>query len=135
MFPPRFKDDGFSLIEMMIASLIGLMLLAGITFIFSHTVKANTDILKTTHLHQELRAIMDIMVQDIRRSGYWADAVCTVNASVLSPDTAAGYCGGAAGQANPFDMMAISPDNTCIMYSYDATPNGILDIEHIMVAF
>lgn len=124
---PSSKSSGFSLIEMMIASVIGLMLLTGITFIFTHTVKANTDILKTTHLHQELRAIMDIMVQDIRRSGYWRNAVCSINANILSPDTIADYCGGIAGQINPFDMIVINPDDTCILYSYDATPNGILD--------
>ena len=123
-----YKDTGFSLVEMMIASLVGLMLLSGITFIFTHTVKANTDTLKTTHLHQELRAIMDIMIQDIRRSGYWADAVCTVNTNILSPGTIIDICDGNASQTNPFDMMKISQDNTCITYSYDATPNGILDI-------
>lgn len=112
----------------MVATLLGLMLLVGITFIFTHTVKANTDALKTTHLHQELRAVMDIMIQDIRRSGYWANAICTVNANILSPDTIADYCAGNAGQENPFDTMIISEDNSCIMYSYDATPNGILDI-------
>ena len=123
----QFKHSGFSLIEMMIATLVGMMLLAGVTFIFTHTVKANTDSLKTAHLHQELRAIMDIMVQDIRRSGYWTNAICTVSANILSPATIADYCNGVAGQANPFDTVMINPDKTCILYSYDATPNGILD--------
>jgi len=123
----QYKYAGFSLVEMMIASAVGLMLLAGLTFIFTHSVKANTDTLKSAHLHQELRAITDIMTQDIRRSGYWTNAICSVNANILAAGTTAGYCAGIAGQANPFGMIIINHDNTCIMYSYDATPNGILD--------
>ena len=112
----------------MVASLVGLILLSGFTYIFSHTVKANADTLKSAHLHQELRAVMDIMIQDIRRSGYWSKAVCTINSNILWPETAADLCGGEVGQSNPFDIMTINDDNTCILYSYDATPNGILDI-------
>lgn len=123
----RPRHAGFSLIEMMIATLVGLMMLAGVTFIFTNTVKANTDSLKTAHLHQELRAIMDVMVQDIRRSGYWKNAICSVNATILSPATIAGYCNGIGGQTNPFDTVMISQDKTCILYRYDATPNGVLD--------
>lgn len=121
------SHHGFSLVEMMVATLIGMMLLTGITFIFTHTVKANTETLKSAHLHQELRAIMDILIQDIRRSGYWSKAVCSVNPNILFPDTVAEYCAGEAGQQNPFDVMAISEDKDCILYNYDATPNGILD--------
>ncbi len=112
---------------MMVATAIGLMLLAGITFLFTHIVKANTDTLKVTHLHQELRAIMDVMVQDIRRSGYWLNAVCSVNANILSASLIADYCAGIAGLQNPFDMIIIDMNRSCILYSYDATANGILD--------
>jgi len=125
---PRFTLRGFSLVEMMVASLVGLILFAGISFIFTYTVKANADALKSAHLHQELRAVMDIMIQDIRRSGYWSKAVCTINSNILWPATTADYCGGLAGQSNPFDVITINDDNTCLLYSYDATPNGVLDI-------
>lgn len=124
----RFASRGFSLVEMMVASLIGLIMLAGITYIFTNTVKTNTDALKSAHLHQELRAIMDIMIQDIRRSGYWSKAVCTIRSNILQPNTSASLCDGIAGQPNPFDVITINSENTCILYSYDATPNGIQDI-------
>lgn len=127
MYVLRCNHAGFSLIEMMIATVVGMMLLAGVTFIFTNTVKANTDSLKTAHLHQELRAIMDVMVQDIRRGGYWTNAICTVSATILSPTAIAAYCNGISGQANPFGTVMISPDKSCILYSYDATPNGVLD--------
>ena len=121
------SHSGFSLVEMMVATLIGMMLLAGITFIFTHTVKANTETLKSAHLHQELRAIMDFMIQDIRRSGYWTKAVCSINPNILFPDTVAEFCAGKAGQKSPFDVMTVNNNKDCILYNYDATPNGILD--------
>ena len=126
--PIRFALRGFSLVEMMIASVIGLIMLAGITYIFTYTVKADTDALKSVHLHQELRAVMDIMIQDIRRSGYWSRAVCSIRPDILWPDTSDSLCDGITGQSNPFDVITINPEHTCILYSYDATPNGIQDI-------
>jgi prepilin peptidase dependent protein B len=106
---------------------IGLMLLAGMTLLFTHIVKVNTDTLKVTHLQQELRGIMDVMVQDIRRSGYWLNAICSVNANILSAALIADRCAGIASRQNPFDAITIGHSRTCILYSYDATSNGILD--------
>jgi len=68
------KQNGFTLVEVMVSSIIGLITLAGVITFFTNTVQSNSDGLKEVRLNQELRALMDVMVRDIRRAGYWRNA-------------------------------------------------------------
>ena len=68
------KQSGFTMVELMVSSIIGLITLAGIITFFANTVQSNADGLKEVRLNQELRALMDVMVRDIRRAGYWRNA-------------------------------------------------------------
>lgn len=95
------RQNGFSLVELMISITVGMLVLAGVVKIFSDSMGSNVDTLKTTRLNQELRAIMDIMSNDIRRAGYWAGAAAVVGAN------------------NPFSTITINGTNDCILYSYD----------------
>ena len=86
---------------MMISSTIGLIAMTGVISMFATSVKSNGDNLKRVRLNQELRAIMDVMVRDTRRAGYWRDA------DGVMP--------------NPFSTLNVSNDGSCITYSYDFT--------------
>ena len=83
----------------MISSAIGVIAMAGAISVFSTSVKSNGDNLKRIRLNQELRAIMDVMVRDIRRAGYWSIADGTT--------------------PNPFSTLNVSGDEKCITYRYD----------------
>lgn len=129
MMQDPHNSAGFSLPEMMIATTISLIVLAGVIGVFGSTVKGNSDALKSARLNQELRAIMDVIVRDVRRAGYTANAPCTISAAVLNNATVTGTCGGTAGQANPFAQITVTSlgaNADCITYSYDRepTPNG-----------
>lgn len=92
---------GFSLIELMVAITLGLIVLAGVTGIFSATVGTNSTVIKVTQLNQDLRAAMEFMSHDIRRSGYFSGDPTTEN--------------------NPFQaefLVAPSP-GPCMLYAYD----------------
>ena len=67
------KQKGITLIEMMIAMLLGLIVSGTIITIFITTVFASTAAIKMVKLNQELRASMMLMAKDIRRAGYWSD--------------------------------------------------------------
>ncbi len=95
-------QHGFSLIELMISMVIGLIAIAGMISIFASSVKSNTDSLEMVRLNQELRAIMDVMVRDIRRTGYWSKADGVT--------------------ANPFMNISTNAAKDCITYSYDRNP-------------
>lgn len=61
---------GFSLIELIISMFIGLIILgAGITM-FVNTATTDFDQIKMIRLNQELRGTMNLMMRDIRRTGY-----------------------------------------------------------------
>jgi len=96
-------QSGFTLVEMMISSLIGSLAMAGAISVFTVTVKNNGDGLKRVRLGQELRTIMDVMTRDIRRAGYWE------NADGIT--------------ANPFATLSVN--NNCVTYSYDFNGNAL----------
>lgn len=63
------RQSGLTLIELMISIALGLLVLTGLVYILSSTMRTNTSTIRTTQLNQELRAIMDLMTRDLKRSG------------------------------------------------------------------
>lgn len=112
------RQQGFSLIEFMIAVVISLFVLAGVTTLFSITLKSNADTLKATRLNQEQRAVMDLMVRDIRRAEYWANATSAIGLGAAANTYAA---------LNPFDATLNTATPGCILFAYDLNSNGTLD--------
>lgn len=60
---------GISLLELLIAMALGLTVLAGVLQMTSLITESNRSTLQATRLEQDLRTVMDILVQDIRRAG------------------------------------------------------------------
>ncbi len=111
----QHKACGFSLVELMVSIAVGLVVLAGITTMFAHNVKAGGDAMKMARLNQELQAVMSLMTRDIRRAGYWGNA-----SSSIGPDTS---------NTNPFTLdtpgtLSGEAANSCITFSYDRNGNG-----------
>jgi len=107
------KQSGFSLIELMIAMIIGLIVIGAVTNIYMITIKSSSDTVKSAKLNNDLDLVMSLMVNDIRRAGYWAGAVP-----------------GAEPKENPFTQMPVAnqgqtnvhlpvPAGDCILYTYD----------------
>jgi len=103
---------GVSLVEIMVGITIGLFVLVGLSSVYINSVRGGRTTTATNQLSQELRALMDIMVNDIRRAGYRGPVV--------------------NGAPNPFTTPTTQPvistlgtNRDCILYSYDA-PAAIL---------
>lgn len=112
--PGRFgKITGFSLVEMMISIVIGLVVVGGVISIFASAIKSHTDNLRMTRLNQELRVVMNMMVRDIRRAGFWGGNN-GVFQTLGPPFTSNPFGGG----------IPISPTGDCITFSYDADNSG-----------
>ena len=71
MLKNRKQQAGVTLVELMIGLLVGLIVVAAGTNIFSTSIRGQTDNINLTRLNQDMRAMMDIMVRDIRRAGFW----------------------------------------------------------------
>jgi type IV pilus assembly protein PilW len=56
---------------MMVALVIGLIVLGVIIAVFWNTLQSSNANLRMTRVVQELRAVMDLMIRDLRRAGYW----------------------------------------------------------------
>ncbi|MDN7124608.1 prepilin-type N-terminal cleavage/methylation domain-containing protein [Pseudidiomarina sp. 1APP75-32.1] len=113
------QQKGLSIVELMITISLGLLLMAALTAVFANTLGVNARSLKLSQLQEEATAIMDLMVGDLRRTGYRGDAAALIydptNASVAFNDTI--VIGNYAGEEL----------NSCILFSYDADSDGVHD--------
>lgn len=117
MLKPLSKHQhqrGISLVELMVGLVVALVVLWGISAVYLNTAATGKTTHAATQLNQDLRAMMDIMVADIRRAGSWGNATSGRNPFSAS-DT---------------DLAIIATDTStpqigrCILYSYDATFAG-----------
>lgn len=109
------KQKGYSLIEIMIALIIGLIILSATISIYISTIRGSSDIVKSARLNHDLNSALALMVNDIRRSGYWGGATV-----------------GSDSRNNPFTQAATDlqfPSPGCVLYTYDADADGIVDTD------
>jgi prepilin peptidase dependent protein B len=98
----------------MVALVINAFLFAGLITIFIANLEHNRKMIDISRLNEELQATMQIMITEIRRAGYWANAQNDL---------------GSGQNNNPF--MASGADITtsgtnCILFSYDHDKSGTL---------
>jgi len=112
------KCHGLTLIELLIATVLGIIVLGTIITVFATTVRYNADNLQMIRLNQELRGAMSLISRDLRRAGYFNSA--TVNTTYL--DTFGG---------NDTDTYGF---DDCIYFAYDIDSDGTIE-ESDYVAF
>lgn len=87
------KQQGVTLVELMISIVIGLLITWAVLAMFISMVYANTTQMKAIRLNQELRSVMTAMVRDIRRAGHnqlAANAIGGANPYALFDTSTAG---------------------------------------------
>lgn len=105
--------SGFTLIELLISLALGLVVSLGVISVYAATAKSSSDTVKAVRLNYDLETLMALMLNDIRRAGYWGAA--TVNSD---------------GRQNSFTQDAATlsmPSAHCLLYSYDADSDGNID--------
>lgn len=107
------KQTGMTLIELMVSLLIGLVIVAATISIYIATARSSSDTVKAARLNHDLESIMALMINDIRRAGYWGGATVAADS-----------------KNNPFTNTATTniqvPTAACILYTYDANGSGSL---------
>ncbi|PKM36568.1 MAG: hypothetical protein CVV06_10385 [Gammaproteobacteria bacterium HGW-Gammaproteobacteria-10] len=104
------KQTGFTLPELMISLLLGLIVIGGTIAIYISTIRGSADTIRSARLNHDVDSLMTLMINDIKRAGYWGGAINGVDA-----------------RTNPFtsavnNVQIINDD--CIVYSYDANDDG-----------
>lgn len=105
--------SGLTLVELLIAFVVGAAVVAGAIRIFGVSVQGRADNNKVNVLSRDLRSMLDLMLRDIRRSGYLGD----------HPDRDADGKLDALFKNNPFSELQIDEGGSCIVYTYNKNSN------------
>lgn len=97
--PPAFqRQRGFTLVELMVAMVIGLLLLSALVALYANTSQSNIELDKSVRQIENGRHGMDLLHEDIISAGYYGDlstmgmtfsvpAACAVAATDLGWDS------------------------------------------------
>jgi len=112
----HIKQQGYSIVELLIGITMSLILFTALIAVFSTNLGYSSKSLKIDKLNSELQSALMLMSNEIRRAGYWANA---------SSDLAA------SSNHNPFMSTTngtdISvPNSSCILFTYDKNADGTL---------
>lgn len=114
---PRPRQRGLSMVELMIGVALGMFLVAGAVTVFVTHLSNSRNLLVEARVNQDLRAAADVISRDLRRAGYWDNA--------LSGVIAAGAAG--ATVANPHSAITMT-GTTQVEYTFsrnaDNTPDN-----------
>lgn len=121
----RLRAHGFNLVELMVAMVAGLLLVAAVTSLFATILKANHTAMQTSRLNQEIQLLTDMIARDIQRAGY--DASATQFLGAPSGSRSSFYFDAAT------DLMSETATGsglyTCIRVRYDNDENGVLNTD------
>lgn len=68
------KMKGFSLIELMVAMVVGLFVAAIVATMYVSIIRANSTTVQVSRLNLDMQAALDIIARDIQRTGYASGA-------------------------------------------------------------
>ena len=101
----KTNQKGLTLIEMMIAIVIGLIMTSAVMTMFISNIRSNSDSVAMIRLKQELRGTKTFISDELKRAGYSAN-----------PDE------------HDFMSELNSVDSKCLLYSYDEDGNGVQNV-------
>jgi prepilin peptidase dependent protein B len=108
------KQKGFSLVEILVGLAAGSILLSALIALYVNTISSSNKLVATGKLEHSLNNTLSLMTAEIRRSGYYANALNDVFTGV---------------NTNPFILSGVdinTPNTSCILFAYDAGNNGVL---------
>jgi len=104
---------GVSMIEMMVGTAVGLFIVAGGISLYATNLTNSRRILVESAVNQELRAAADLISRDLRRAGYWGNAIqSTITTGSSSLTT-----------SNPYN--AVSDSATEVTYQFSRDTEGL----------
>lgn len=121
--PCARQQRGLSLVELLVGTALGLFLVSGAISLFVGNLDNSRRLLLEARVNQDLRTAADLIARDLRRAGYWANAINAVAAP--SPPAS-------APPVNPHAAIAVAvhasaPAPNQIEYSFARNIDDILD--------
>jgi len=111
------SNRGFSLVELMIALVAGLLVSGAAILFLMSSFRSNGEYVQSVRLTEELRNTLDLASRDLRRAGYDDDALKYMSTGAISP-------------MSPILLVNGGAANSCIIYAYDRAggTNGAVDL-------
>jgi prepilin peptidase dependent protein B len=106
----RVDSRGFSLIELMVGIAVGMIVVAGASLMMTNQLTEHRRLTLETQVQQDLRAVADLMLRDLRRAGSRA----APQNGLWAPGTAAI----AASSAYADVRLVVAPNSSALQYSY-----------------
>ncbi|NCB57815.1 MAG: prepilin-type N-terminal cleavage/methylation domain-containing protein [Gammaproteobacteria bacterium] len=134
MFLRQPRQSGFSLVELMVAMVVGLFVAAIVATMYVGIIRANSTTVQLARLNQDLQASLDVMARDIQRAGYvsGAEAILErdgdgnpVSSALATTVTNTMFSAIILdGSNSPKDLNA--DGHHCILIRYDANGDGVV---------
>lgn len=109
----KSAHKGLTLIELLIAMVLGILVSGAIITVFVTNVKSSSESIRMIHLNQELRFVMGFISDELKRAGYSGSATNSDFSNSLSWDAT----------------------TACLKYAYDVDGDGVLQIASESFAF
>ena len=113
------KPKGFTLIELMVAMVVGLLVAGVAMAMYVSLIRANSTSIQVARLTQALQASLDVMERDLRRAGYMANAISSsLDTTLVNPATFI--------ITDLQRVSAAAPLFDCVLVRYDSNADGAL---------
>ncbi|MDF2178218.1 hypothetical protein P2G88_08130 [Aliiglaciecola sp. CAU 1673] len=114
------KQAGLGLVELMIASLLGLSAIAALASVMGLGIGTSGNLINQSRLNEELKAVSSLITRELKRTGYNGNTLGLVGDPTANPSAFSNSL-----QVSAFPGEA---NNSCILFSYDSNGNGVLDV-------
>lgn len=121
------KMKGFSLIELMVAMVVGLFVAAIVATMYVSIIRANSTTVQVSRLNLDMQAALDIIARDIQRTGYASGAEAALERDSTGNPTSSAASNAvhtAMFSAYASDGSTLDLQNNCILLRYDANGDG-----------
>ncbi len=108
MQPPKRGQAGVTLVELMIAMVVGLIVIGAAIALIVSLMRSNNDSIRSMRLSQEMRAVADIVTMEVRRARSLVDPLSNVGQGATAFITC--------------NAITPSPDGTCLTFGYGCDP-------------
>ena len=138
MFLRQPRQSGFSLVELMVAMVVGLFVAAIVATMYVSIIRANSTTVQLARLNQDLQASLDVMARDIQRAGYVSGAEAALSRdtsgepvnstmfNMVNSATFSAFTVASGALTNTQKDLVTSVNGDCILIRYDANGNGVI---------
>jgi type II secretory pathway component PulJ len=128
----HYKQQGIGLSEFIIAISLSLAAILAVTSIYITSFTIDTKTIRFSRLMDEVNSIQVLLVEDIKRAGYFNDAENLISQEVEIGNTS--RCTPNATGCSPVKFRDIDigkygseAANSCILFAYDYNDDGVFD--------